>query len=139
MNKFEIRTKVKNIVNSLSEEEKRYVSNEIFSRVEQLPEFINAKYVLVYYSLDDEVNTHDFISKYQDKKNILLPVIKDDELVLKKYQDLRLGKYNIMEPTGDVFLDYDKIDLAIIPGRAFDLNNNRLGRGKGYYDRFLNK
>ena len=47
------------------------------------------------------------------------------------------GLYNIKEPVGDIHEEI--IDLAIIPGIAFDKNNNRLGRGKGYYDKLLNK
>ena len=44
-----------------------------------------------------------------------------------------------MEPTGPLFADYSKIQLAIIPGMGFDRQGNRLGRGKGYYDRMLAK
>lgn len=47
------------------------------------------------------------------------------------------GAYGIMEPEGPAFTAYDDIDLIITPGVAFDVNHNRLGRGKGYYDRFL--
>ena len=50
---------------------------------------------------------------------------------------MKKGKLNIMEPDGEIFSDYSKIDLAIIPGVAFDHLKNRLGRGKGYYDNFL--
>ena len=44
-----------------------------------------------------------------------------------------------MEPSGELFDDYAAIDLAVVPGMAFDIQNNRLGRGKGYYDRMLPK
>lgn len=49
------------------------------------------------------------------------------------------NSFNIKEPIGEDFDEYDKIDLAIIPGMAFDKYHNRLGRGKGYYDRLLSK
>ena len=42
-----------------------------------------------------------------------------------------------MEPMGAPFKDFSQIDVALIPGLAFDTNGHRLGRGKGYYDRFL--
>ena len=54
-------------------------------------------------------------------------------------QDLRIGSYGILEPCGKLFEEYENIDVAVIPGMGFDLDGNRLGRGKGYYDRFLAK
>jgi 5-formyltetrahydrofolate cyclo-ligase len=51
--------------------------------------------------------------------------------------DLREGAFHIMEPVGAPFTDYDQIAVALIPGVAFDAEGHRLGRGKGYYDRFL--
>lgn len=72
---------------------------------------------------------------------MLLPKVTDGEhMELRLYtspDDLALGAYNIMEPTGETFISYDEIDTAVIPGMAFDASGNRMGRGKGYYDRFL--
>ncbi|MBR4936765.1 MAG: 5-formyltetrahydrofolate cyclo-ligase, partial [Bacteroidaceae bacterium] len=47
------------------------------------------------------------------------------------------GSYNINEPQGAPFTRLSSIDLVIAPGMAFDTAGRRMGRGKGYYDRFL--
>ncbi len=96
--------------------------------------------MLLYHSLPDEVDTHAFIRRWSARKRILLPVVKGDDLELRLYTgDDRLteGAFHIDEPTGTAFTDYAAIDLAVIPGVAFDRQGNRLGRGKGYYDRLL--
>ena len=115
-------------------------SADVLSRLEAHPVFRTAHTLLLYYSLPDEVNTHDFIRKWSAHKQILLPVVIGDDLELRHYTgpaDLKKGAYGIEEPVGEPFTDYDSIDLAIIPGVAFDTHGNRLGRGKGYYDRLL--
>ena len=96
--------------------------------------------MLLYHSLPDEVDTHAFIRRWSAQKRILLPVVKGYDLELRLYTgDDRLteGAFHIDEPTGTAFTDYAAIDLAVIPGVAFDRRGNRLGRGKGYYDRLL--
>lgn len=116
------------------------LSDALLNKLEQYPAFQQAKTVLLYYSLKDEVQTHDFVEKWSKTKNIVLPVVVGDYLKLRNYtgkQDLQTGSYNIEEPIGEIFNDYKSIDLAIIPGVSFDKEGNRLGRGKGYYDRLL--
>lgn len=95
----------------------------------------------MYYSLDDEVQTHAFVEKWHRQKTILLPVVKGDALELRIYTGkgcLQAGEaYRIEEPVGEAFTAYREIDLSLVPGVSFDAKGNRLGRGKGYYDKLL--
>lgn len=112
----------------------------MLARLEAHPAFRRAQTVLLYHSLKDEVQTHAFIEKWSRRKKIILPVVAGDVLELRAYtgpNDLSIGSYGIAEPTGELFTDYASIDLAVIPGVAFDLAGHRLGRGKGYYDKLL--
>lgn len=115
-------------------------SADIMAALEQHPAFRAAHTVLLYHSLKDEVDTHDFIRRWSGRKRILLPVVVGDELELRVYhgpETMAAGSYGILEPTGEAFTDYASIGFAAIPGMAFDRAGNRLGRGKGYYDRLL--
>lgn len=102
------------------------------------------KVIMLYSALPDEVPTQILIDQLAVQgKTVLLPrVISDTDMELHRYtgkQDLQTGAYNILEPTGELFTDYEAIDIAIVPGMAFDNDGHRLGRGKGYYDRFLSR
>lgn len=102
-----------------------------------------ANTILMYYSMPDEVDTHQVVDTLVALgKKVLLPVvINGEELEIREYKDkndLKEGiAYHIMEPIGEKYNDYKNIDVAVVPGMSFDDNGNRLGRGKGYYDRFL--
>lgn len=108
--------------------------------LEAYPPFQQAGTVLLYYSLPDEVCTHAFIRKWCDRKRLLLPVVVGDDLELRCYTgpaDMAIGAYGIAEPVGPAFTELSAIDVAVVPGVAFDAAGHRLGRGKGYYDRLL--
>ena len=121
------------------------MSEEITNRVLASAEWQKAGTLLLFYPLADEVDVRPLIQEaFQSGKQVLLPVCKGEELELHLYEgeeSLRMGVYGIMEPTGPAFPEgnYDEIQLAIIPGMAFDRAGHRLGRGKGYYDRLLPK
>ncbi len=129
--------------NAFTKQEREQESQEIMRLLEDSPVFQKAHVVLLYASLPDEVQTMDFIAKWQGRKQILLPVVVGDELEVREYAvgtSLEQGCLGIPEPRlGRVVTDYSVIDLAIIPGVAFTMDGKRLGRGKGYYDRLLNQ
>ncbi len=133
----------------IATEKKKYGTTELdklsaalFQLLEEHPLFQKARTVLLYYALPREVNTHAFIEKWYHHKQILLPIVVGDNLELRQYSGpscMREGAFHIMEPTGDLFNQFESIELSIIPGVAFDAKGHRLGRGKGYYDRLLPK
>jgi 5-formyltetrahydrofolate cyclo-ligase len=126
----------------LSPDEKECLSEAIFLKIEQLPEFKKAKNILLFRSLPDEVMTNAFFDKWSKHKCLLLPVINGDELELRYYEGdeyLKTGSFGVQEPQGKLFTEWNDIDMILVPGMAFDRNRNRLGRGKGYYDKLLPK
>ena len=111
--------------------------------VERLkPQLGESRVVMAYWPLPDEVDIRPLIDwLVAEGKTVLLPKVVDDETMeLRRYTssaDLAEGAFHILEPVGEAFTDYETIDVALVPGMAFDAAGHRLGRGKGYYDRFL--
>lgn len=137
-----LRRKIKAKKQLYSDAERFDKSTTIFEKVEQSEAFIQARVVLVYWSMPDEVYTHNFIQKWAIKKTILLPVVDGDNLRIKAFtgiENMQPGSLmEIPEPVGPDYTNPESIDLIIVPGVAFDSQNYRLGRGCGFYDRLLN-
>ena len=110
-------------------------------QVEALEAFRRASTVLLYWSMEDEVQTHDFVNRWYKEKRVLLPCVDGDDLRLRQYtgpECLKAGEQcGIGEPTGPEYTDLDSVELIIVPGVAFDRTGNRMGRGRGFYDRLL--
>ena len=140
MTKGEQRNLIRKIKSRFSDKELAEISHSIMHQLEQEEVFKKAEVVLLYHSLKDEVHTHDFIEKWYKKKNILLPKVAGKNITLHVYTGkdcLEKSSMNILEPCTAQYTQYSKIDLAIVPGMAFDEENRRLGRGGGFYDRLL--
>lgn len=132
-----IRQQIRILNSKHSVEEKHMEAAIVFGRIESLEQFKQATTILLYWSTKNEMPTHDFVEKWKDEKIILLPSVVGNDIVLKRYtKNLMQGSLGIWEPDTELIFE-GILDLAIIPGVAFDRNRNRLGRGKGYYDRFL--
>ncbi len=103
----------------------------------------NADTVMIYISAFKEPSTDGIISRlYADNKRIVVPISNTDTFTITPSyltcpDKLIEGAYGIKEPAECIEADISGIDLALIPGIAFDENGARLGFGKGYYDRFL--
>ena len=138
MNKKELRQFIRNEKRQYSSSQLEELSLSVLSRLNENEHLQKAKTILMYYSLPDEVNTHQYIDYLLALgKKVLLPEVIDGEnMVIREYtgkHDLKEGAFHIMEPIGSLFPEekYQEIHLAIIPGMAFDQQGNRLGRGKG--------
>ncbi|MBQ8047242.1 MAG: 5-formyltetrahydrofolate cyclo-ligase [Prevotella sp.] len=142
MEKKELRQFIRNIKRQFSEAELSELSLDVISRLFLHPRVSAAETLLAYYSLPDEVDTHKALFTWTSEgKTVLLPHVVDGErMELRAYsptEDMQEGAFHIMEPTGARYTLLENIDVAIIPGMAFDTAGNRLGRGRGYYDRLL--
>ena len=142
MRKDELRHEINLQKRQLTREELREQSLLLVNKALSHPRGNAAQTIRLYDSMPDEVPTHELRDTlYKQGKTILLPVTLENSLEIRRYKgqkSLKEGRaFHIMEPTGDVFSSLDKIELVIVPGLSFDLKGNRLGRGKGYYDRFL--
>lgn len=144
MDKNDLRKEIRNRKRQFTSQQLHELSFPVIMQLLSHPRIKAAHTVMLYYSLPDEVDTHTLVdSLLMNRKRVVLPrVTGDGTMELRLYtgpRDLTAGAYGIMEPTGDVFADYNAIDIAVIPGVAFDRRGNRLGRGKGFYDRFLQR
>lgn len=141
MEKAEVRKMIRELKRAVPLEEKLRRSAGIMRKVEALPEFQQARVVLLYWSMADEVQTHAFVDKWYKDKVLLLPCVDGDDLRLRQYtgpECMVAGEqFGIGEPTGEEYKDLDKVELIIVPGVAFDRQCNRMGRGRGFYDRLL--
>lgn len=139
MEKNEIRRKIKAMRSMLLESEKKSAADEVFRHLEQTVAFMLASKILMYHSLPDELPTREFLKKWKDKKDFYLPRVNGVNLEILPYNEsrLELGAFHIEEPTGEDTVDAAEMELIIVPAVAYDRRGNRLGRGKGFYDRLL--
>ncbi len=116
--------------------------NLIYQKVINNKDILSSKTLLIYISINSEVDTTKIINYFLNTKNIAVPKIIDNDMFfcyVTNLNELTSGKYNIPEPTNEnIVTDFDNA-ICIVPGICYDKENYRIGYGKGYYDRFLSK
>lgn len=146
--KEQLRKKILTLMRDQKEEDRLKKSLGVLKKLFAAPQFKAARTVLFYASFDGEVDTYDMMKQAMTLgKKIALPIIDPKHkhiipaFVHDLHKDLVPGSYGIPQPRlekGRLAAD-DEIDLSVVPGIAFDRTNHRLGRGAGYYDRFLSR
>ena len=145
MDKKQARAEIKRRLRAMTAEEKARKSREICGRVIQLPEFGRARAVMLFASMPDEVDTRLlFEESFAEGKRVASPKCVIGErmihpVVVRSMGDLAPGAYGILEPTGGETIPVEEIDFVLVPGYGFDRAGNRLGKGAGYYDKFMSQ
>ena len=143
--KQELRKKSREIRWQISN--KKECDYSICEKLCSLELYKKSEIVLIYVSLDDEVET-DLIIKnaLKDKKKVAVPFCTDnmgnmDFYLIDSLYDLKIGSFNVREPDINSCKKLCSFEnsIIIVPALCFDKSGNRLGFGKGYYDRFLAK
>jgi len=138
--KQKLRNAVNALVDSMSDDDRKEESVQVcHNLLREIPE--DAK-VCAFYPLSNEPNIRPFIGEMLERGNeVYLPRFDDKSIKFYKIdrlQDLEESELGIPEPSADLqALDRTHVDLVLVPGRAFDENGNRLGRGAGGYDKWI--
>ncbi len=141
--KQKIRIKLKKIREDIPLKIIDLKSKAIWESLKTDREYINAKVVMFYSSINNEVRT-DFMIRETllIGKKVVLPQTTPYALIPRVISDYPSGlfpkKFGILEPDESFpIIEKDKIDIVVVPGLAFSKECSRLGYGKGYYDKFL--
>ena len=142
MTKTEIRKQMKGLNTALSSEQREELSARIFNEAERLPAFARAKVVALFASLKDEPLTAPALERSSRTKPIVVPRGAGDIMRFYDYDPASMndsGSFGISEPEATALCRPEEIDFIIVPGVAFTAAGMRLGRGKGFYDKYLSQ
>ncbi|MBK8913232.1 MAG: 5-formyltetrahydrofolate cyclo-ligase [Phycisphaerales bacterium] len=145
MTKADLRSLVKARVAALSPEQRRTASAAACARLMAQPEFQNARVILAFLSLPDEIDA-DGVTRaaLADGRRVCLPRVDWNARTMAPVEIRSLdadvsppGRHGLREPRVAPAVDAAEIDFVLVPGVALSEEGGRLGRGAGFYDRFL--
>jgi len=145
LTKQDIRSKIILALKNQEEEDRKRKSSVIKNKLFKTKIFQKAKIVMFYIAFKGEVETEEMIKEaLKLGKTVTVPVCKPHKLalepcILDSHAHLKRGPYGVKEPVEEKCVPLSALELLIVPGVAFDKKGTRLGRGKGYYDRLLQK
>lgn len=140
--KKSIRVEVRRRIKAMSDAAKLEASGRIFEALELSPTFTSAHCVALFAAMWDEVPTAQVLERWRVMgKRVVVPRVEGDIMRYYDYSPERMqeGAFGIFEPMGDDEVTATDIDLMIVPARAFTLRGERLGRGGGFYDKYMSQ
>ena len=142
--KSEFRQRFRGILGAMSPEEMQVKSTEAARRLLESKQYRRSQVVMVFISLPTEIDTTSIaLHAWQDHKRVLAPKVSWEQRrmvaveIRSLTEDIMETHFGLREPVSGVPIPVSTIDLVIVPGLGFDEFGNRLGRGRGFYDRFL--
>ena len=144
--KIQIRQDIAKTISELSENEVADKTKAIEKKLFDFANFLESKIILLYVNSNFEVKTNNIIRRsYSYNKVVVLPAFDPELLEMslmkvdKPEKDLKHGPRGVLEPDPRKckIVPIERIDIAILPGLAFDEKGGRVGSGKGYYDRLI--
>ena len=145
MDKKMLRKQVKDEIDTLPDAYIKESDEGIFQQIINLEAFKKAQVIFAYYSVEREPDTINIIQyALREGKTVTLPVCFKGGLMearaIGDLDELESSAYGLLEPLSSKQIVLpEKLDFIIVPGLTFDLDGYRLGKGGGYYDRYLCK
>jgi 5-formyltetrahydrofolate cyclo-ligase len=142
--KAPLRQRCKEIRTALGDETRRMASLAICAQIESWEIFQRASTILTYMPIRGEVDLSPLLASRPQKRWLLPRIIpaENHRMAFHPYDPARLiiHKFGMAEPAPDLpEIHPAEVELALVPGLAYDRAGWRLGYGGGYYDRFLEK
>lgn len=142
--KKELRQRLRKILSGIPRAQIEAKSHRASQLLFEQPEYAKAEVLMVFLSLPTEIDTSPIVLRaWQDKKRVLAPKVSWSQRRMMPVEirsltdDLAVTHMGIHEPIAGIPFPISLIDLVIVPGLGFDEYGHRLGRGRGFYDRFL--
>ena len=146
MSKDHVRREMRMALSALTPDQRRRQSAAIGDALAAIAEFRDADVLFLYVAIGQEVETAAIAGRaWQEGKTVAVPRVcwttrTMQAVVCESFEaGLAVGRYGLLEPVSGEPIEPGRLDLIVVPGLAFDRQGRRLGRGGGFYDRFLSQ
>ncbi len=146
MNKMQIRADMKAFLRGVSPQDRHSRSQAACQRLVATKEFRHAQMVMIFLSMPGEIETSTLAMRaWQEGKSVAVPRVdwdtkRMDPLEVRSLETgMQATDLGFRQPLTGTVVPLDLIDMVVIPGMAFDPKGFRVGRGRGFYDRFLSQ